>query len=158
MRFNSAIGGFTLLELMLASVIMIVALGGLLASYVLCFNLSETAKNTTLATNAIQLELETIRDYNFYDIQSDYNNATFTVSGFANQQAIGSVIVESISADLLRITVSVSWRQKGGRIIGEDSGRGGGIALNGNLEGTEDVDGDGIIDSPAMLSTVVGKR
>jgi type II secretory pathway pseudopilin PulG len=157
--FNSRkVRGFTLLELMLASTMLIVAVCGLLASYVTCFDLIETAKNMTLATNAIQFKLEEIRDYDFGEIAAEYDNTTFTVSGFANGQAIGAVAVENITADLLRVTVSVCWRQRGNRIIGEDNGRGGGIALSGHPEGTEDRDADGIVDSPAMISTLMIKR
>ena len=58
---NSVKRGFTLMEVMFAAGIMLIAIGGLLGGYVLCFNLSETAKNLTLANNAIQLKLEEIR-------------------------------------------------------------------------------------------------
>ncbi|MFA5147519.1 MAG: hypothetical protein WC491_00165 [Candidatus Omnitrophota bacterium] len=150
--------GFTLLELMLASTILIVAICGLLASYVLCFSLTETAKNMTLASNAIQFKLEEMRDHTFGDVSADYDNTTFTVSGFSAGQAIGAITVESISTDLLRVTVSVCWRQGGNRIYGEDNGRGGGIALSGHIEGTEDLDADGIVDSPAMISTLMINR
>ncbi len=150
--------GFTLLELMLSAAILIVAIGGLLSAYVLCFHLTETAKNTTLATNAIQFKLEEIRDTDFDDIITDYDNTTFAVSGFSSGQAIGSITVESITTDILRVTVSVCWRQSGNRVMGEDNGRGGGIALSGHLEGTEDVNANGIIDSPAMISTLMINR
>lgn len=150
--------GFTLLELMLAATILIVAVAGLLASYVLCFNLAETAKNMTLATTAIQFKLEEIRDHTFGDITADFDNTTFTVSGFGAGQATGAIYVESITTDILRVTVSVCWRQRGNRIFGEDNGRGGGVTLSGHLEGTEDIDADGIVDSPAMISTLMINR
>lgn len=155
---SSRIRGFTLLELMLASTILIVAICGLLASYVLCFSLTETAKNMTLATNAIQFKLEEIRDYDFAEIAPEYDNTTFAVNGFAAGQAIGAISVENITTDLLRVTISVCWRQGGNRLYGEDNGRGGGIALSGHLEGTEDLNADGIVDSPAMISTLMINR
>lgn len=158
MLASKRLRGFTLLELMLAVTILIVAITGLLASYVLCFNLAETARNMTLATTAIQFKLEEIRDHSFGDITADFDNTTFTVSGFAANQATGAIYVESISTDILRVTVSVCWRQRGNRIFGEDNGRGGGIALSGHLEGTEDIDADGIVDSPAMISTLMINR
>ena len=43
----------------------------------------------------------------------------------------------------------------GNRIIGEDNGKGGGVALNGRLDCTEDVDTDGVIDSPAYVVTLM---
>jgi type II secretory pathway pseudopilin PulG len=150
--------GFTLLELMLSAAILIVAIGGLLSAYILCFHLTETAKNTTLATNAIQLKLEEIRDTDFDEIITDYDHTTFTVNGFSAGQAIGSITVESITTDLLMVTVSVCWRQSGNRIMGEDNGGGGGVALSGYLEGTEDTNANGIVDSPAMISTLMINR
>lgn len=164
-------GGFTLVELMLAGAIMVVALVGLLGSYLLSFNLNETAKNMTLATYAIEQQMEEIRDYNFNLIFNDYNNTVFRannvtllagnpiqISFTPNLETAGSVRVDNSDPNLLRITVSMCWRQQGGRIIGEDNGRGGGIALNGILDGTEDLNGNNIIDSPAMIVTLMANR
>lgn len=150
--------GFTLMELMFACAILLIAIGGLLGTYVLCFNLNETAKNLTLATNAIQQKLEEIRDYQFEDIASHYDNTTFDITEFSNQNAKGSVVVYYETPDLLLVVVSVSWRQRGGRIIGEDNGRGGGIALNGYLDGGEDLNNNNTLDSPAIISVIMAKR
>ncbi len=150
--------GFTLIELMLAAAVLIVVVVGLLATYVGCFTINETAKNLTLAINAAQQTLEEIRDYNFYSIYDDYNNTTFEASGIPNSDGEGSVKINDSNPDLLKVTISVCWRQRGGRIIGEDNGRGGGIALNGRLDGTEDVNGNGIIDSPASIVTLMAVR
>lgn len=164
-------GGFTLVELMLAGAIMVVALVGLLGSYLLSFNLNETAKNMTSATYAIEQQMEEIRGYNFNLIFNDYNNTVFRandatllagnpvqISFTQNLDTAGSVRVDNSDPNLLRITVSMCWRQQGGRIIGEDNGRGGGIALNGMLDGTEDLNGNNIIDSPAMIVTLMANR
>lgn len=159
MRIKPFKKGFTLIEVLIASTLLVVALCGLLGAYVLCYNLIETARNTTLATNAVQLKLEEIRDHNFYDIEADYDSTSFTVIGFSAQNARGAIAVQPVTSDLLRVTVSVSWRQRGNRIIGEDNGRGvGGVALDGQMNGTEDVNGNGVLDSPVMVETVVTKR
>jgi len=157
--------GFTLVELMIAATIMIVAMAGLLGAYVLCFNLNETAKNLTLATAAVQEEIETIRNWPFSTIANapaddnpGFQGAVFNAAGLPAGSAVGSVRIDDSDPDLLKITVSVSWRQRGGRIIGEDNGRGGGIALNGRLDGTEDVDGDNVIDSPACIEVLMANR
>ncbi len=52
---------------------------------------------------------------------------------------------------LLEVTITVCWRAKDGRIIGEDNGAGGGIALNGILDGAEDINGNGELDSPVKF-------
>ncbi|MDD5546749.1 MAG: prepilin-type N-terminal cleavage/methylation domain-containing protein [Candidatus Omnitrophica bacterium] len=159
MLFRSAKSGFTLMEVMFSGAIMLVAIGGLLGAYVLCFNLSETARNLTLATNAIQQKLEEIR-YQKLNIVNHYDYNTFDIPGFAVQNAKGVVYVDAIpnSTDLKRVTISVSWRQKGGRIIGADNGSGGGIALNGVRDGTEQADANGYLKSPAIISEVVTDR
>ena len=82
MRPNPLKHGFTLVEVMFAAGIMLIAIGGLLGTYVLCFNLAETAKNLTLANNAIQLKLEEIR-YQNIETTTFYDNTTFDIPGFA---------------------------------------------------------------------------
>lgn len=159
MRRCSADRGFTLMEVMFAAAIMLIAIGGLLGTYVLCFNLGETAKNLTLANNAIQLKLEEIRYQNIETV-TYYDNTVFNIGGFSSQNAKGAIYVDAIpnSTDLVRVTISVSWRQKGGRIIGADNGSGGGIALNGIRDGTEQADANGVLISPATVSMVVTNR
>ncbi len=159
MRYNPLKRGFTLMEVMFAAGIMLIAIGGLLGGYVLCFNLSETAKNLTLADNAIQQKLEEIH-YQMLETTTYYDNTTFDIPGFAPGNAKGAIYVDAIpnSTDLKRVTISVSWRQKSGRIIGSDNGSGGGMALNGIRDGTEQVDANGCLTSPAMISEVVTDR
>jgi prepilin-type N-terminal cleavage/methylation domain-containing protein len=163
--------GFTLVELMLAGAILTVALVGLLGSYLLSFNLNETAKNLTSYTYAVEQQIEEIRGHNFGMIFNDYNNTVFRANDAAllagnpvqisftpNLETAGSIRVDNSDPNLLRITVSMCWRQQGGRIIGEDNGSGGGIALNGTLDGAEDANGNNIIDSPAMIVTLMTNR
>ena len=180
MRSNSVKRGFTLMEVMFAAGIMLIAIGGLLGAYVLCFNLAETAKNLSLANNAIRQELEEIRHQKIVTV-NHYDNTTFNVPGFtakngagvtyvqtttlnvpgdSAQNAKGVIYVDAIpnTTDLVRVTISVSWRQKGGRIIGTDNGSGGGMALNGIRDGAEQVDANGVLTSPAMISEVMTNR
>ena len=49
----------------------------------------------------------------------------------------------------LLVTVSFSWRESGGRIIGED------LNLNGRLDAGEDKNGNGIIDSVVQFSSYI---
>ncbi len=150
--------GFSLIELMFAAGILISGLATLLGIFALCFTLSETAKNLTLSTNAIKQQLEDIRDHNYFNIYDDYNNTAFTISGMSSQNGTGAITVNNSDPDLLKITISVSWRQKGGRIIGADNGSGGGIALNGIRDGAEQSDADGTLKSPAKIVTLIANR
>jgi prepilin-type N-terminal cleavage/methylation domain-containing protein len=113
--------GFSLMELIIAMSIMAIALLGLLATYISCFELAEIARNTTYALNSAQRMMEEIRDHNFSDIFNDYNNTTFTVDGIPSGDSNGLVEVDNTNPDLLTVTITVCWRQKSGRIIGGDS-------------------------------------
>lgn len=53
--------GFTLMELMIAATIVVVALSGLLATYFVCYNANESAKNRTRAISDTSAVLEEIR-------------------------------------------------------------------------------------------------
>lgn len=163
--------GFTLIELMLAAMILIVVLVALVGGYLLAFNLNETAKNLTIATYSVEQKLEEIRGYNFNLIFNDYNNTVFRAENATlvagnppqilftpNLDTAGSVSVDNSDPNLLKITVSMCWRQQGGRIIGEDNGQGGGIPLNGILDGAEDANNNNIMDSPAQIVTLMANR
>ena len=166
--------GFTLLELMIGSAILIVALAGLLAAFIGCFRLNETAKNLTIAVTGAQEKLEEIRNYNFDTVVGSYSPGgsqgnTFTIDpatwlAVANQRAViyildpqtGAILNTGPMADpglsLYEVRIAVCWRQKGGRMLGEDDN------LNGALNAGEDDNGNGYIDSPAQLATLIAER
>lgn len=142
---------FTLLELMFASSILVVVLVGLLYSYVVCFELNEFSRNLTLANNALQAELESIKEIPFDDL-NNLDGTTFDIVGLDAQDAEGLVeVYNSPYADLKYVRLVASWRQKSNRIIGEDKN------LNGNLENSEDVNNNNVMDSPAELVTLISK-
>lgn len=144
--------GFTLIEVMIATAILVTVLCGILATYIACFELITTSQNLTLAVNSAQKKIEEIRDYTFSGIFADYNGTTFVVDEIAAGNSRGIVYVDNSDSDLLEITISVCWRQRGNRIIGED------LDLDGSLDAGEDSNANGIIDSPAQLITLITQR
>ena len=140
--------GLTLMELMLAMLVLVTALVSISVAYVACFELNETSKNTTLFINAAQKEMERIKNDEFGDID-DQDDATFTPD-YLPGDSIGSINVDSTNPDLLEVTVSICWRQKSGRIVGEAVDVGGVLTL-------QDLDVDGIIDSPVQLTTLISQ-
>lgn len=114
--------GFTLIEVVIAMLVVFIAVIGLLAAYASSFELVETARNTTYALNEAQEKIEELRGYNFFDIFTDYANTNFTVDGISAGNSNGLVEVDNTDPDLLVVTVTVCWRQRSGRIIGGDSG------------------------------------
>lgn len=113
--------GFTLIEVVIAMLVVFIAVIGLLAAYASSFELVETARNTTYALNEAQEMIEEIRGHNFFDIFDDYDDTNFTVDGISAGNSNGLVEVDDTDPDLLAVTVTVCWRQRSGRIIGGDS-------------------------------------
>lgn len=149
-RFLS-VTGFTLIEVMLAAAILAIVVCGILATYISCFELISTSRNFTFAVNAAQRKIEEIRDYNFSQIYPDYNNQSFAVDEISAGSR-GVVYVDDSNPDLLEVTISVCWRQRENRIIGEDRN------LDGILGAGEDLNGNNIIDSPVQLVTLIAER
>lgn len=166
--------GFTLLELMIGATVLIVALVGLIAAYIGCFTLNEGARNLTIAINGAQEKLEEIRNHNFDTMVGDYSPGgsdgnTFTIDPTnwltaENQTAVIYILnpqtdvilntspTANPGLDLYKITITICWRQKGGRIFGEDGN------LDGVFDAGEDINGNDRLDSPAQLVTLMAKR
>ena len=139
------------MELMIAAAILVVALGGLIAAYIGCFNLNETARNLTIAMNGAQREMERIRNLPLSQISAEDGNS-FEIAGIADTDSEGIVEVDSSDPDLLVVTITICWRQKGDRVVGEDAN------LNGVLDAGEDTNGNGRLDSPAQVVTLISRR
>jgi hypothetical protein len=102
--------------------------------------------------NAAQKKIEEIRNYSFSDIYNDYNNTTFTVDEMPSGNSKGVIYVDNSNPDLLKLTVSVCWRQRGTLVVGEDRN------LNGVLNTGEDLNGNNMIDSTVQLVTLIANR
>lgn len=149
-RRNSS--GLTLLELMIATSVLVIAISGLLAVFAKFLSLNENARKLSLAIAACQDKMEEIRDSNFDIIYSTYNSAHFDPDGFPAADAEGNVYINNSNPQLLRLCVSVSWKERSNRIIGEDKN------LNGILDSGEDTNTDGRLSSPAETVTLMGAR
>ena len=142
-------GGFTLLELLVAMGMLAVVVSGTVAALIACTGLTGASKNMHIATTAALGLAEEIHSAPFTQIVDDYNNLNFLVNAIPSSR--GVVYVDDTNPDLLQVTVSVCWRQ-GGRIIGEDAN------LDGVLDANEDANGNGIIDSPVQIVMQVANR
>ena len=144
--------GFTLLEVMIATAILVIAIAGLLATFAGLSSLNENSGKLSLAIIATQDKMEEIRDSDFSALFSSYNNTNFNPGGFPSSEAMGNVYIDNTYPDLLEVYVSVSWRERSNRIIGED------VNLNGSLDSGEDSNSDGRLTSPAEVVTLIGER
>ncbi|MBI5416184.1 MAG: hypothetical protein HZA29_05155 [Candidatus Omnitrophica bacterium] len=137
---------FTLSELMIATLIFTLTFAGVIVVFFRCMELSEMARNTSAALNACKSRIASIEDTAFSQITGTYNNTTFTAP---NVNGIGVTYVTSPGADLRQVTTSFSWKEKNGRLMGEDAN------INGQINAGEDVNGNGILDSPVKLTTYI---
>lgn len=139
------------MELMIASAILMFIIIGLLYSYIACFELNEFNRNLTLANNALQAEMESLRETPF-DSLLLLDGTSFTLGGFPSGSSMGFIdIYATPYSDLIYVRLVGSWRQKSGRIIGED------INLDGMLQPSEDSDLDNTMDSPAEIATFISR-
>lgn len=144
--------GLTLLELMIAAGILVVAISGLMAIFTGMFSLNENARKITLAVTASQDKMEEMRNSNFDSLFTAYNGTSFDPDGFASGEVKGAVYIDNTNSDLLEVCVAISWREHSNKIVGED------INLNGALDPGEDLNGDNRLSSPAEVVTLIGER
>ena len=148
---------FTLVELLLAVIILGFTLTGLLKVFIQCSVLSELARNKTAVMSLLQGRMEEIRNHDYDTIVSDYANGstpgdTFSLSPLTG---MGVTYIEEFTAgdaDLLVIKVVGSWEDKYGRIIGSD------LDLDGEIDTGEEVDAGGDLLSIATLISFVANR
>lgn len=149
--------GFTLIEVLIATVVLTGAILAILSTLIQCSNLQETSKNLGLAINAARGEIEEMRNADFTTLIVNYNGP-FEVTGLNGKGCVDASYVAGSNNNLVGVRIAICWRQKGGRIIGEDNGAGGGTALDGILHANEDADGDGEIDSPCVVDTSIANK
>jgi type II secretory pathway pseudopilin PulG len=141
--------GFTLIELMIVCGITMIALVGLLATYVQCLDLAETTRNSQRAMSAAQSILEEVRTIAFTSVASTYNNYNFTVGSMAVHESAGRVTVDSSDPSLLEVTIGVCWRQGAGRLIGACQYSGGVVTPT---------NASGVLESPVQIVSLVAQR
>jgi len=73
-------------------------------------------------------------------------------NGIIDYYGKGVVYVNNSNPDLLEVEVDVSWRNRDGRVIGEDTN------LNGQIESGEDLVNIGKLDSPVKIITYLAER
>ena len=106
---------FTLVELLIASGIMIIALCGLVLLFNYCYFLSIQAGNITRATAEGYGKLEQIRAHNYLSIVTDFNG-DFTLTQLPGTGTTTATYVTGTNSNLIEVAVNVSWSERGNRI------------------------------------------
>ena len=138
-------GGFTLLELLAAVLILACLFTVVLLVFLKCLELNDVAANSSKALLAAKSRLSEVENTSFSQAYNTYNNVSFNIAGLNGK---GVTYVDNSTPNLLSITVVVSWKQPNGRVIGEDKD------LDGQLDPGEDQNGNGKLDSLVQLSTI----
>jgi len=122
--------GMTLPELLVALFILILAVTGILLSFLRALELQEVSQAFSTGTKAALSRMDKIRATDYDLIKAAYNGASgaFDVAGL---NAKGSCYVDDSDPNLLLVAISISWKQKNGRIYGGDKN------LNGQLDAGE---------------------
>lgn len=149
--FGSVNGrGFTLIEILLTTAILVSCLCGLLAMYLNMFVVADLARDFLHATGAAQAKLEEIKEADFDNLAA-FNATAFDLDGFAAGDSKGRVEVANTAySDLITLRIICSFRSRG-RLIGEDAN------LNGALSAGEDANNNGRLDSPVEIATLIAR-
>ena len=160
--------GLTLVELLVCAVILAVGITALLRAFLGQLTTNEYARHEAWAMNDVSRVMEQVRRQN---TGGGCLIPNVSASGFAswdawladtsanggggksiqpNPAANERIVVSSSGGDPLTVTVAVCWRHRG-RVIGECD-----AALTPDDAGSGD--GDGIVESPAMLATLITCR
>lgn len=148
--------GFTLIEVMIGAGILAGLFVGLMSIYFYCFDLQETARNTSLALNEVRTRLEEIKNSDFAVIVNTYTptsdplppsvtNINLTSIPTGGIMRIEAGFVTGSSETLIDLRIVACWRQKGGRIVGT-------ATLDGNRNFTD------CTNSPVELATSISNR
>ena len=153
-HIKSIKAGFTLVEVMIATAMLLVLLIGLVQFFVYASSLKNLAINMTTVTAQAQSKMEEIRNDAYANITTDYASGgtpgnTFTLS---QPTAKGIIYIDSSNASLLTVEIDVSWKNDNTRIIGEDTD------LDGVLDAGEDLNSNGKLDSPVKIITYIAQR
>ncbi len=138
--------GFTIIELLIAVFILLPFFAIGMQTFIKCVELSDTAKNSALAVAGVKNRMVAIEQTAFNQIFANYNNTTFTITGL---NGMGKTYIDNSSANHVIVTISFSWKERSGRVIGEDKN------INGTLDAGEDANGNGQLDSLVELTTQI---
>jgi prepilin-type N-terminal cleavage/methylation domain-containing protein len=151
-QFNQS--GFTLMELLVIVAIVSVAMVSMMGLYVYVMIEAQVSGEKTMAVLNAQEKIEEVRRHNFNSIATDYAAGgtpgnVFTPSPLDGE---GLINIASANADCYTVEVSVAWKSNLGRVIGEDTN------LNRQKDAGEDTNGNGVLDFPVILKTMISRR
>lgn len=106
--------GFTMLELVMASVVFLIAVLGLLSFYRSPFALNEASRDTTLAIQDASQVIEQMRVSSFGSLQTTNWDSWAQSNGAKNlpDETISVVFTDLVVNNLLEFTVTARWTRR----------------------------------------------
>lgn len=138
--------GFTLVEILMASIVLLPVFVSTFVGFIKGMELSEMARHSSQALTAVKSKISEIENTAFDQIKNNFDLITFTTNGL---NGIGVSYVDDSQPNILQINTTFCWQEKNGRIMGDDRN------LNGQEDAGEDPDNDNILDSPVLITTVI---
>jgi len=138
--------GFTLAEVLIAVLILIPVCVGAMYVFVKCVELGEMARHSSEAVRAVKTRISQIENTPFAQIKGSFHGVVFTGSGL---DGAGVTYIDETDLDMLTVTATFCWREKNGRVMGEDKD------MDGQLDSGEDANNNGRLDSPVTMVTRV---
>lgn len=105
--------GFTLLELIIVTGILLIVVSGLLVTFVYCLLLNESNNNLVIAANDAQAVLEEIKGLTYNQIPgyiSSFNAERFTNLG--SEQVSFPDSGQVFGASITEVTVNIRWTER----------------------------------------------
>ena len=116
-RTNHNRGGVALLEVTVSTLVLSVAIVGLLAALASSSHLDTQSREQLIATGAARKQLSTMRTLPMYLVWG-YNDQTFPVAGLQptdGRPDVGQIQVVQLAADVAEVTITLEWRGMLGR-------------------------------------------
>ena len=104
--------GFSLIELMVAVVILAMAIFGIFNAYSVGFMGMVDARNVTVATNYAREEMENIKNTSFGNLVASGVEAPFTIPAPTIFSGTKTIKIWNGNSDLKEVTTKVSWNDR----------------------------------------------
>ena len=147
---SSRSSGMTLVELMVAVLLLLPILTVVMQNFITCMTLNSSSEDTSKVIWQERSLLAAMEKTSFHDIKGTYDKKTFPLAG--PQGYLTTYVDEANSitdTDLLVVYISATWKDRSGRYTGED------VNLNGTLDAGEDKNGNDRLDSNVGFSTFI---
>ncbi len=102
--------GFTLLELIITTGILLIVVSGLMVTFVYCLLLNESNNNLVIAANDAQAVLEEIKGLSYNQIQGRVGGYSRVFTNLSDEAV--TFPGADFGASIIKITVNISWTER----------------------------------------------